>query len=314
MKEASYRSEGIVNERDGAYLSGASGLRQAAATGRILQARCDMCDAEHNLYVPLGEYRGVIPREMTALGIRDGSVRDVAIITRVNKMIAFKVLEVDEAQKRVILSREAAQKECKEYLLNTLSVGDIIPARITHLEPFGAFADIGCGIISMIAIDNISVSRIRHPSDRFSVGMEVLTVVREIDREAGRITLSHKELLGTWAENAAAFEAGQTVSGIVRSVESYGIFVELAPNLAGLAEYTEGVEAGCLAGVYIKSILPEKMKIKLAIVDTGERAGAPQKPHYFITGGHIDKWSYSPEGCRKQIETLFSAQPIAAQG
>ena len=297
MKEISYRSEGIVNERDEIFLSTLGGLRLAAGQGRILQARCTMCDAAHNLYVNLGGYTGIIPREMTALGIREGSVRDVAIITRVNKMVSFKIVEIDESQKKVILSREAAQKECKEYLLNTLSVGDIIPARITHLEPFGAFADIGCGIVSMIAIDNISVSRIRHPSDRFTVGMEIMAVVREIDKEAGRITLSHKELLGSWAENAAAFEPGQTVSGIVRSVESYGIFVELAPNLAGLAEYTEGIQPGSLAGVYIKSILPDKMKIKLAIVDTGEKAGPPAPPKYFIKEGHLDRWRYSPDGC-----------------
>lgn len=61
---------------------------------------------------------------------------------------------------------------------------------------------------------------------------------------AGRVSLSHKELLGTWEENAALFSPGETVSATVRSVESYGIFVELTPNLAGLAEPKAGVRAG----------------------------------------------------------------------
>ena len=65
--------------------------------------------------------------------------------------------------------------------------------------------------------------------------MFVKAVVKSIDRETGRIYVSHKELLGTWEENANNFNIGQTVSGIVRSIEPYGIFIELASNLAVLA-------------------------------------------------------------------------------
>lgn len=305
MKENFFRSEGIQSSGDEIYLASLQGLKMAMRQGRILQARCVMCDAAHNLYVDLGFCRGMIPREESALGVREGTVRDVAIITRVNKMVSFKVSAVEEESGRVLLSRAAAQKECRQALFENLREGDIIPARITHLEPFGAFADIGCGIVSMIAIDNISVSRIRHPADRFVVGMEIRAVVKEIDRENYRITLSHKELLGTWEENAALFEAGQTVSGIVRSVESYGIFVELSPNLAGLAEFAEGIRPGTLAGVYIKSILPDKMKVKLAIVDTGEPAPPPAPPRYFLSEGRLERWRYSPELCPRVIETVF---------
>ena len=305
MKENLFRSEGIVEEGDALFLSSLQGLKMAMRQGRILQARCVMCDASHNLYVDLGHCRGMIPREESALGVKEGLVRDVAIITRVNKMVCFKVMAVDEENGRVLLSRAAAQKECRDFLFGSMREGDIISARITHLEPFGAFADIGCGIVSMISIDHISVSRIRHPGDRFAVGMGIRAVVKEIDRENHRIALSHKELLGTWEQNAALYEAGQTVSGIVRSVENYGIFVELTPNLAGLAEFAEGIHPGTLAGVYIKSILPDKMKVKLAIVDTGEVAPPPAPPRYFIEEGHIDRWCYSPEVCPRVIETLF---------
>ena len=73
-----------------------------------------------------------------------------------------------------------------------------------------------------------------------------------------RVSLSHKELLGTWEENAALFSSGETVSGIVRSVEHYGVFVELAPNLAGLAEPKDGVKVGQQASVYIKNLIPDE--------------------------------------------------------
>lgn len=68
-------------------------------------------------------------------------------------------------------------------MLATYSKGDVIPAKITHLEPFGAFADIGCGIVGLISIENISVSRISHPKDRFHVGQNILTVIKDIDKQ-----------------------------------------------------------------------------------------------------------------------------------
>jgi small subunit ribosomal protein S1 len=118
--------------------------------------------------------------------------------------------------------------------------------------------------------------------------------------------MTHKELLGTWSENAEHFSVGQTVSGIVRSIEPYGIFVELAPNLAGLAEYRDDICAGGSASVYIKNIIPDKMKVKLVIVDTFPAPEMKEKCFdYKISSGHIDKWVYSPEECSKIIETDF---------
>jgi small subunit ribosomal protein S1 len=171
------------------------------------------------------------------------------------------------------------------------------------MEPFGAFCDIGCGLPALIPIADISVSRIAHPHDRFTVGMDVLGVVSSLDN--GRVCLSHRELLGTWEENAAMFNAGETIAGIIRSVEPYGIFVELSPNLAGLAEPREGVRVGQQAAVYIKSVQPEKLKIKLALIDTQDGAAAPCTPQYFITQGPLTYWRYSPAVCSRVIESSF---------
>ena len=117
--------------------------------------------------------------------------------------------------------------------------------------------------------------------------------------------LSHKELLGTWAQNAELYLPGETVAGVIRSVEDYGVFVELTPNLAGLAEPCEGVRAGQHAGVYIKSILPEKMKIKLIIVDSFQSDEPPMPMQYFVEGSHLDHWQYSPDCSSKLMEVTF---------
>ena len=307
MQKEEYRSEGIERPEDAVYFKSEQSLMRACEEKVILQARCCLCDSGHNLYVDLGCMRGYIPREEVALGIREGTVKDVAIITRVNKMVSFLVkgfAEIED-QRVAMLSRREAQEECLEYLLETVQAGDVVDVRVTHLEQFGAFVDMGCGVVSMIPIDRISVSRIRHPNHRFTCGMNLRAVVLEKDYENKRFLLSHKELLGTWAENVQGFEAGQTVSGIIRSVENYGIFVELTPNLAGLAELTEYAEPDRYVGVYIKSIIPEKMKVKLAVVDLGDPINKPTPFTYYFDGDHLDRWIYSPPESRRIIEETF---------
>lgn len=279
--------------------------------GQIAEALCYLCTGEHDLYVDLGFINGRIPRCEGAVGIESGSTRDIALISRVNKPVSFRItgFETDpHGTTAAVLSRRLAQEECIRNYISHFRCGDIIDAKVTHMEQFGAFVDIGCGISSLIPIDLISISRISHPSDRLYLGQNIKAVVKSI--ENGKITLSHKELLGTWQENADNFSIGETVTGIVRSIESYGIFVELKPNLAGLAELKPDIIVGSKVSVYIKAIIPEKMKIKLIIVDTFEctQKERPPEPDYYITSGSLKSWKYSVDGADKQIITVFDSQ------
>lgn len=303
-----YRPEGClyktpVNQR---LISSAEGLTEAMNCGTIIEARVSVCTSSHDLIIDLPCAKGVISREDGALGIPEGKTRDIALISRVNKIVCFKVRELNygsDGSLTAKLSRREAQEECQRNYIEKLRAGDIIEAMVTHLEQFGSFVDIGCGIPSLIPIDTISVSRISHPSDRMRVGQMIYAAVKS--NESARICLTHKELLGTWEENAADYEVGETVSGIVRSVESYGIFVELTPNLAGLAEARGGITAGMHVSVYIKAIIPEKMKVKLVIVDSCDSHDEVLDFKYRFRESHINKWRYSPEQSDKIIESIF---------
>lgn len=306
MTENFYLPEGmLINTRENKeYISSLSGLERAWQTGKILESRVLMCDSDYNLVFELGGYRAIIPREEAAWTEDGSECRDIAVITRVGKPAAFKIMNIikdKSGEPLIIMSRKRAQEDCVIYYLNTLETGDVIDAHITHIEPFGCFCDIGCGIISLLSIDCISVSRISHPEDRFRRGQYIKAVVKSRDLpmgsaatqiSKGRIALSHKELLGTWRENAERFSIGQTVSGIVRSIESYGIFVELAPNLAGLAEWKAGVEIGQSAAVYIKNIIPSKKKVKLVIIDSYACDNKGGELEYFVSDGNLADWVY----------------------
>ena len=307
-----YKPEGMLIStlENCEMLASEKGLERALEKQLILEAPATLCDQDFNLHVSLGgRLKGIIPRSEVQYPAKD-EVKDIAILTRVGKPVCFKVMGFTRnsyGEKIAMLSRKNAQKECFENYIASLLPGDIIPSKITHLENFGAFVDIGCGIVSLLSIDSISISRISHPSARLSVGDSIYTVVKSID-ESGRIYVSEKELLGSWEENASLFSEGETVRGIVRSVESYGIFIELKPNLAGLAEYKSDVWVGQTAAVYIKSIITEKMKIKLIIIDSQDSPPFSEPLKYFIdtkSVTHIDSWTYSPSSSKRVIETVF---------
>lgn len=281
-----------------------STLREAMLSGAILEGIAEACDAEHNLIVSIGCMRALIPRNECAIGIENGQTREIAILSRVGKPVSFLVTSAEPG--RILLSRRLAQERALNYYLQTLTPGDILSAKVTHLEPFGVFVDIGCGVVSFIGIENISVSRIFHPRERFAVGQLLHAAVLCTDPVSRRISLTHRELLGTWEENAAQFHAGETVRGIVRGIESYGVFIELTPNLSGLSEKKQDLKEGETVSVFIKSILPERMKIKLSIID--QLPDQPLAPlRYFVSSGHLDRWIYSPAGCQnKYIATVFA--------
>ena len=240
-----YLPEGLREDTTdwNALLENEETVQRAIREKRIFEAIAQSCDREHNLWFSLGDHTGFMPRNDCALGIETGQVREIAVISRVNKPVCFRILSwrTDE-QGRIepILSRTDVQKEAKAWLLSAHHPGDVIDVVVRHLEPFGAFVDIGC-----------------------------------------------------------------TVTGIVRSVENYGVFIELTPNLSGLAEYSGPIDVNTRCAVFIKNIIPERMKIKLSVISTDPKPAPPTPLKYYITSGCLRRWVYSPSGCGKVIETVF---------
>ena len=291
-------------------------LAEAAECGRILEAPCVLCDCasmELRVEFPCG-IRGVIPRE-EAVCTPDGSpARDIAVITRVGKAVQFRITGFrrgPHGERIAVCSRRSVQRSFFLSALPALVPGEVIRTKVTHLEPFGVFCDIGAGVPALLPVDRISVSRVSHPSDRFRLGDMIRAAVLS-KTEEGRVYLTCRELYGTWEENAALFSPGTTVRGIIRSVEDYGVFIELTPNLAGLAEPSPEAVPGHRCSVYIKSILPDRMKVKLALIDVGEPAptapGIPRLPRDASHPPRLTRWQYSPAGSRKLVETVFGEE------
>lgn len=270
-------------------------LYDAMEQRTVLTGTAVRCDKYRDLHVRFGGYEGLIPHRETVHPAISGADRDIAILSLVGKQISFTITAIkadDAGRPQITLSRRAAQEQAIHWLFQTAEIGSVLPAQVTHLADFGAFVDLGCGFISLVPLGNLSFARASHPAERVHTGQKLLVLVTGIDTEKHRFFLSHKELLGTWLQNAARFSPDDTVTGIVRAIRNYGTFIELTPNLSGLAEHRDDLSPGDAVTVQIRAIRPESHRIKLQIIQKLDTAPERSLPSYFITDGVVSDWVY----------------------
>ena len=245
-------------------------LREYIQNQDTVQGLVKECDDNYNLYINFdNNLKGIIPRkEVEGINIQEDGLPKTNLCTgKVHKFVQFKVKDIDE-KNNLILSRKEVQEEALDWIKNDLDVGERVVGIVRCIKPYGAFIEIGGGVVGLAHIEDLSVARIKTPHERLKIGQKVEVVIKSIDRSKGKVILSYKETLGTWEENAKKFTEGIKVKGKVRETEKNknGIFIELAPNLVGMAEYEEGLSYGQDVNVYIKKIDSEKRKVKLLIV------------------------------------------------
>lgn len=239
-------------------------------SNEVMQGLVKRCDEDFNLYIKFENgLNGIIPRhEIEGINIEaDGLPRENLCTGKVHKFVQFKIKEAKD-ENNIILSRKEVQEEALNWVKTELNEGEKVTGIVKNIRPYGAFIEIGGGVVGLAHIEDLSIARIKSPYERLNIGQKVDVVIKSIDRKAGKVILSHKETLGSWEENAEKFVAGTKTKGIVRETEKNknGIFVELTPNLVGMAEYKEGLKYGETVDVYIKKIDNQRKKIKLLIV------------------------------------------------
>lgn len=159
--------------------------------------------------------------------------------------IAVKVVEVDRARNRLILSeRDAAphmREQSKERLLGELNVGDVKVGRVKSLADFGAFVDVG-GADGLVHLTELSWKHVTHPREILKVGQEVEVEVISVDRERKRIGLSiRRREEDPWMVVAREYQIGQLVQGTITKLTKFGAFARLVdnPEIEGLIHISE---------------------------------------------------------------------------
>lgn len=159
---------------------------------------------------------------------------------RVDETIKLKIIEIDPSRERFVLSAKAAQKEQRKERLKTLTVGEQLTGTIVNLKHYGAFVDIGDGIVGLLHISRIAWEHVDHPQNLFEIGDEIDVLIDKIDVEKEKISLNRKALLPSpWETFAEQWAAGDLLEGEVTAVVDFGAFVRLADGIEGLLHRNE---------------------------------------------------------------------------
>lgn len=189
----------------------------------------------------------------------------------IGETITVKIIEIDRARRRLILSEKAANPESKQSvkdrLLEDIKEGQVYTGRVTSIADFGAFVNIN-GADGLVHLSEITWDRISNPSEILEVGQEVNVKVINIDKEKKRIGLSIRALLGDpWADKAAAFKVGQLVEGKITRLTKFGAFAKLEEDIEGLIYISELSENRIN---HPKEVVKEGDKLTLRVIKIDE--------------------------------------------
>ena len=181
--------------------------------------------------------RGFVPASMVA----DHFVEDLSQYK--GQELEFKIIEIDPAENRLILSHravlEATKAEARKEIFSKINVGDVLEGKVARLTNFGAFVDLG-GVDGLVHVSEISFDHVNKPSDVLKVGQEVNVKVLNLDADRNRISLSIKAALPEpWTDIEDKASEGTVLDGTVRRLTSFGAFVEVFPGVEGLVHISQ---------------------------------------------------------------------------
>lgn len=236
--------------------------------------------------VMVGKTRGFCPYSQIALHREEGA-------SYIGKTFAFLVEEYDPEEKNLVVSRRALLErqaaERREALKATLVEGETRTGKVTRIADFGFFVDLG-GAEGLVPLRELSWDRGVKPADIAKPGDEVEVLVRTIDWEANRISLSLRALQANPMDAfIAAAQVGAQMTGKITRIEQFGAFVQLEPGVEGLlptgaiargrriGHPSQLVSVGQSVEVRIDSIEPDRKRISLRLVPTAEEIAAAEK-------------------------------------
>ena len=224
---------------------------------------------------------GPVPAFMPASQVALHRVEDLSQF--INQTLTCEVLEVDPSKKRLLLSArrvlEAEREAARSETIGNITSGQKVTGKITRIESFGAFVDIGGGLEGLMHISNISRTRVENPNDVLQAGQQVEVMILEITEGGKRIGLGMKQLEpDPWDDVSARLAPNSIVQGKVVRLMDFGAFVEIEAGIEGLlhvsqlgsdrtARVRDAVKEGQELAVRILAVEPARQRISLSLLD-----------------------------------------------
>ncbi|MDQ7849700.1 MAG: S1 RNA-binding domain-containing protein [Armatimonadota bacterium] len=300
---------------------------EAHRSGKILHAMV-VDKVKGGLVVDLG-VRGFVPGSHVDLSQAKGRRFEWFV----GQSLPLKVIEVDRAKARVILSHRLAAEEerarRKETLLATLEEGQVVEGTVKRITDFGAFVDLG-GVDGLLPISEMAWMYVKHPSEVVRRNQRLRLMVLRVDREGGKISLGLKQLLDDpWQEVPHRYSVGELVRGkIVRLVPS-GAFMRLRDReidafipISELAEkrvakVEDAVQPGQSVEAIITEIRAEERRMIVSLRRAARERERRRVRDYMQNqedGGRVTIGDVAGELLRQVVERPKAAEPEPPAG
>jgi small subunit ribosomal protein S1 len=200
--------------------------------------------------------------------------------------ISCRVLKLNRKRGNVVISRRALLEEeqvaQRKQMMDSLTEGQVLTGKVKNVTDYGVFVDLG-GVDGLLHITDLSWGRLKHPSEAVAPGDEIQVQVLHFDKDKGRVSLGHKQLLpDPWAGVVEQFVTGARVKGKVVGVTDYGAFIEIGPGVEGLVHISEMswskklkhpnkiVKVGDEVEAVVLDVKPDQRRISLGLKQTQE--------------------------------------------
>ncbi|EXB27944.1 ribosomal protein S1 [Acinetobacter baumannii 1437282] len=192
---------------------------------------------DYGAFVDLGGIDGLL--HITDMALK--RIKHPSEVVEVGQEVTVKVLKFDRERNRVSLGLKQLGEDPWLAIMSRYPKGSIVKARVTNLTDYGCFAEIAEGVEGLVHVSEMDhTNKNIHPSKVVQIGDEVDVMVLEVDEERRRISLGIKQTRANpWEEFAKAHEKGEKVSGTIKSITDFGIFIGLNGGIDGLVHLSD---------------------------------------------------------------------------
>ncbi|MDR1206999.1 MAG: 30S ribosomal protein S1 [Rickettsiales bacterium] len=239
LKMDALRTNAIVSRRAIQADSIAANQREAMKNiylGAVLEGIVKNI-TDYGVFIDLGGIDGLL--HVTDLSWK--RVNHPRELVRVGQKIQVKVIQFDPESHRISLGAKQLEEDPWDSASRAFNVGDVLNGKVSSITDYGAFVDLGNGIEGLIHMSELSwTNKNVHPSKILQNGQEVGVVVLGIDQDKRRISLGFKQLQNNpWKGFAENHNVGDVITGPIKNVTEFGLFVALSPEIDGMVHISD---------------------------------------------------------------------------
>ena len=192
---------------------------------------------DYGAFVDLGGIDGLL--HITDMAWK--RIKHPSEVVEVGQEVTVKVLKFDKERNRVSLGLKQLGEDPWLAIMNRYPKGSIVKARVTNLTDYCCFAEIAEGVEGLVHVSEMDhTNKNIHPSKVVQIGDEVDVMVLEVDEERRRISLGIKQTRANpWEEFSKNHDKGEKVSGTIKSITDFGIFIGLPGGIDGLVHLSD---------------------------------------------------------------------------